>query len=109
MEAWDVEEPFSLIQTDAKDILDKGALGTERTTHMVRQHLPRSQWTACESRTRLRFLAYSHRRNRTNDLSFWAKIWMGNPLWTNSVTSTTLVIRQSPSFHPSCWTISARI
>ncbi|MGD2144620.1 MAG: helix-turn-helix domain-containing protein, partial [Anaerolineae bacterium] len=68
--AWDVEDPFSLIQTDAKDILDKGALGTQRTTHMLRQGLPRYQWTACESRTRLRFLAYSHRINRTNGLSF---------------------------------------
>jgi len=68
--AWDVEDPFSLIQTDAKDILDKGALGTQRTTHLRRHGLPRYQWTACESRTRLRFLAYSHRLNRTNGLSF---------------------------------------
>jgi len=68
--AWDVEDPFSLIQTDAKDILDKGALGTKRTTHMLHHGLPRYQWTACESRTRLRFLAYSHRLNRTNGLSF---------------------------------------
>ena len=52
--AWDVEDPFSLIQTDAKDILDKGALGTERTTHLRRQGLPRYQWTACDARTRLR-------------------------------------------------------
>lgn len=68
--AWKVKDPFSLIQTDAKDILDKGALGTQRTTHMLRHGLPRYQWTACESRTRLRFLAYSHRLNRTNGLSF---------------------------------------
>ena len=26
--AWEVEQPFSLIQADVKDILDKGTLGT---------------------------------------------------------------------------------
>jgi transposase len=74
--AWDVDDPFSLIQTDVKDILDKGALGTKRTTHLRRQGLPRYQWTACESRTRLRFLAYSHRLNRTNGLSFMMLVLM---------------------------------
>jgi len=68
--AWEVEEAFSLLQTDVKDVLDKGALGTLLTTHMSRQHLPRYQWTACDGRTRLRFLAYSHRNNRTNGLAF---------------------------------------
>jgi hypothetical protein len=68
--AWEVEVPFSLIQTDVKDIHDKGALGTKRTTHLRRQGLPRYQWTACDGRTRLRFLAYSHRLHRTNGLAF---------------------------------------
>jgi hypothetical protein len=68
--AWEVEDPFSLLQTDVKHILDKGALGTRITTHLTRQHLPRYQWTACDGRTRLRFLAYSHRITRTNGLAF---------------------------------------
>jgi transposase-like protein len=68
--AWEVEDPFSLLQTDVKEILDKGALGTRITTHLARQHLPRYQWTACDGRTRLRFLAYSHRITRTNGLAF---------------------------------------
>jgi transposase len=68
--AWDQEEPFALLQTDVKHILDKQALGTQRTTHLLRQRLPRYQWTACDSRTRLRFLAYSHRLNRTNGMAF---------------------------------------
>lgn len=68
--AWEVEVPFSLIQTDVKDIYDKGALGTKRTTHLRHQGLPRYQWTACDGRTRLRFLAYSHRLHRTNGLAF---------------------------------------
>ena len=59
MWAWEQEEPFSLLQTDVKDIHDKQALGTERTTHLHRQRLPRYQWTACDGRTRLRFLAYT--------------------------------------------------
>jgi hypothetical protein len=67
---------FSLIQTDVKDILDKGALGTQRTTHLSRQGLPRYQWTACDGRTRLRFLAYSHRLNRTNGLTFLILVLM---------------------------------
>jgi len=32
--AWNVKEPFALIQTDAKDILDKGALETRRWQHI---------------------------------------------------------------------------
>lgn len=68
--AWQVEDPFTLIQTDAKDILDKEALGTEIWQHIRAQHLPRYQWTACDGRTRLRFLAYSHRLNRTNGMAF---------------------------------------
>ena len=68
--AWSVEEPFSLIQTDLKDVLDKGALGTTLWDHMRKRRLPRYQWTACDGRTRLRFLAYSHTKTRTNGLAF---------------------------------------
>ena len=68
--AWDQEEPFSVIQTDVKYIHDSQAPRTERTTHLLRQRLPRYQWTACEARTRLRFLAYGHRLNRTNGMAF---------------------------------------
>ena len=74
--AWEVEEPFALIQTDTKDILDKGALGTRITTHLLRQGLPRYQWTACDGRTRLRFLAYSQRLNRTNGMAFLVLVLM---------------------------------
>jgi len=74
--AWDQQEPFSLIQTDVKYILDKQALGTQRTTHLLRQRLPRYQWTACDARTRLRFLAYSHRLNRTNGMAFMTLVLM---------------------------------
>lgn len=72
--AWEQEEPFRLLQTDAKDVHDKEALGTERITHLQRAHLPRYQWTACDGRTRLRFLAYSHRLNRTNGIAFM--VWV---------------------------------
>lgn len=68
--AWEVDDPFSLLQTDVKHILDKGALGTVITTHLTRKHLPRYQWTACDGRTRLRLLAYSHTITRTNGLAF---------------------------------------
>ena len=68
--AWEVEKPFTLLQADVKDILDKGALGTERWDHLRKQHLPRYQWGACEARSRLRLLAYSHRNNRNNGMAF---------------------------------------
>ena len=76
MWAWDQDQPFSLLQTDVKDIRDKQALGTERTTHLRRQRLPRYQWTACDAGTRLRFLAYSHRLNRTNGTAFMVLVLM---------------------------------
>ena len=68
--AWEVQEPLSLLQTDTKDIHDKASLGTHLTTHLIRHLLPRYQWTACDGRTRIRFLAYSHSLNRTNGLAF---------------------------------------
>jgi len=96
--AWEVEEPFSLIQTDVslqdpegKDILDKGALGTQRTTHLRRQGLPRYQWTACDGRTRLRFLAYSHRIHRTNGLAFLILVLM----WLRAFGTQTSVTFQT--------------
>jgi putative transposase len=79
--AWESEQPFSLIQTDVKDIRDKGSLGTALTTHLARQRLPRYQWTACDGRTRLRFLAFSHTLSTTHGLAFlllvlsWLRAW----------------------------------
>jgi transposase len=89
--AWDQDQPFSLLQTDVKDIRDKHALGTERTTHLYRQRLPRYQWTACDARTRLRFLAYSHRLNRTNGIAFMVLVLMwlrAHHLHTNATFQT---------------------
>jgi transposase len=89
--AWEVEEPFSLIQTDVKDILDKQALGPALWDHLRKHHLPRYQWTACDGRTRLRFLAYSHRLNRTNGLAFLVLIL----LWLRAHGITILVTFQT--------------
>ncbi|TKJ28465.1 MAG: hypothetical protein CEE40_11565 [Chloroflexi bacterium B3_Chlor] len=76
MWAWEQDQPFSLLQTDVKDIHDKQALGTARTTHLRRQRLPRYPWTACDAHTRLRFLAYSHRLIRTNGTAFMILVLM---------------------------------
>ncbi len=79
--AWETEQPFALIQADVKDIRDKGSLGTRLTTHLARQRLPRYQWTACDGRTRLRFLAYSHSLSTTHGIAFlvlvlsWLRAW----------------------------------
>jgi hypothetical protein len=69
-----VDEPFALIQSDVKDVHAKGSLGTQHTTHLRRQHLPRYQWTACDGRTRMRFLAFSHTLNRTHGLAFLIRV-----------------------------------
>ena len=89
--AWEVQVPFSLIQTDVKDVLDKGALGSQLTTHLSRSRLPRYQWTACDGRTRLRFLAYSHRINRTNGLAFLILVL----LWLRAFDVSTHVTFQT--------------
>ena len=68
--AWDAQRPFCLLQVDVKDIHDKAALGTLLTTHLQRHLLPRFQYTACDGRTRMRFLAYAYHNNRTNGLAF---------------------------------------
>ena len=79
--AWEEEEPFRLAQVDTKDILDKGTLGTKRWDHLRKHRLPRYQWTFLEGRTRLRFLAYSHRLSVVNGLCFvalvmsWLRAW----------------------------------
>ena len=74
--AWDEKVPFSLIQADVKDILDKEALGTTLWQHIRSHKLPRYQWTACEGRSRLRFLAYSHHKTRTNGTAFLLLVLM---------------------------------
>jgi transposase len=69
--AWEQTGPFSLVQVDVKDILDKDTLGTERWQHLRTTHLPRYQWTFCDATTRLRFLCYSRCLNRTNGIAFF--------------------------------------
>lgn len=89
--AWDVEEPFCLIQTDLKDILDKQALGTTPWDHIRKHRLPRYQWTACNGRTRLRFLAYNHTRTSTNGPAFMVLVL----LWLRAFGITTTVTFQT--------------
>lgn len=68
--AYDTEEPFTLFQTDVKYIHDQQALGTRLCHHLSRNHLPPFQWTSCEARTRLRFLAYSYHLTQDNGITF---------------------------------------
>ena len=74
--AWEEGPPFSLAQVDTKDVLDKGTLGTQLWDHMRKRRLPRYQWTFCEAKTRLRFLAYSRELNLTNGLCFMALVML---------------------------------
>ena len=72
--AWEQSNPFNLMQVDVKDIRDKRALGTALCDHLAKRGLPRYQWTAVDGLTRLRFIAFSHRINRSNGLAFLALI-----------------------------------
>jgi transposase len=88
---WETKEPFSNIQADVKYIYDKGSLGTTHTTHLIRHHLPRYQWTACDSRTRLRFLAYSYSLDSTCGLAFLLLVL----LWLRSFSVDWPVVFQT--------------
>ncbi len=59
-----------------KDILDKGTLGTKLWDHMAKRHLPRYQWAVLEGKTKLRFLACSHKKSLTNGLCFMGLVML---------------------------------
>lgn len=71
---WYKAEPFEIIQTDLKDILDKKALPQEVYHHLQRYNLPMYQWTAECVNTRIRFLAYSYEKSFTNGLCFYLMV-----------------------------------
>jgi len=71
---WYSAEPFEIIQTDLKDILDKKALPQEVYHHLQRYHLPPYQWTAECVNTRIRFLCYSYEKSFTNGLCFYLMV-----------------------------------
>ena len=71
---WYKAEPFEIIQTDLKDILDKKALPQEVYHHLQRHNLPLYQWTAECVNTRLRFLCYSYEKSFTNGLCFYLMV-----------------------------------
>jgi len=71
---WYEAEPFEIIQTDLKDILDKKALPQEVYHHLQRYNLPMYQWTAECVNTRIRFLAYSYEKSFTNGLMFYLMV-----------------------------------
>ncbi len=59
----------NLTQVDTKDIYDKGTLGTDICTYLVRNKLPRYQWTFLEGKSRLRFLGWSNNLKSNNRVS----------------------------------------
>lgn len=71
---WYKAEPFEIIQTDLKEILDKKALPQEVYHHLQRYHLPLYQWTAECVNTKIRFLAYSYEKSFTNGLTFYLMV-----------------------------------
>ncbi|OGH18230.1 MAG: hypothetical protein A3F31_01715 [Candidatus Levybacteria bacterium RIFCSPHIGHO2_12_FULL_38_12] len=71
---WYIAQPFEIIQTDLKDILDKKALPQEVYHHLQRYNLPPYQWTAECVNTRIRFLCYSYEKSFTNGLCFYLMV-----------------------------------
>lgn len=68
--AWEEQRDYWLAQVDVKEILDKAALGTSLYERVKRLRLPRYQYTFCEARTRLRFVAYGFELHQSNVLFF---------------------------------------
>ncbi|MEO0088023.1 MAG: hypothetical protein ABIK77_00700 [candidate division WOR-3 bacterium] len=52
-----MKKPFTYVQVDTKDILDKGTLGTELCRIFSLLKLPIYQWKFCESISRFRFIS----------------------------------------------------
>lgn len=71
---WYSAQPFEIIQTDLKVILDKKALPSQVYYHLQRHNLPLYQWTAECVNTRVRFLAYSYEKSFTNGLCFYLMV-----------------------------------
>jgi len=55
--------PFERLQADVKEILDKGTLPSDVYEHLQRSSLPLYQWTVIDVLTRIRFLAFSYRKD----------------------------------------------
>ena len=55
--------PFERLQADVKEILDKGTLPSKVYEYLKRSHLPLYQWTVIDVLTRIRFLAFSYRKD----------------------------------------------
>ena len=71
---WYAAEPFEIIQTDLKEILDKKALPQEIYHHTQRYNLPLYQWTAECVNTKIRFLCFSYEKSFTNGLCFYLMV-----------------------------------
>jgi len=71
---WYSAQPFEIIQTDLKEILDKKALPQEVYYHVQKYNLPLYQWTATCVNTRIRFLCYSYEKTFTNGLCFYLMV-----------------------------------
>ena len=60
---WDALYPFQFLQVDVKEILDSGTLPSHIYKHLERSDLPIYQWTAIDVLTRIRFIAYSYKKD----------------------------------------------
>lgn len=68
---WEDLKPLQDWQVDVKDVRDSKTLPPEVYRHLLRERLPRYQWTALEVKCRVKFLAYSHRVDRSNGMAFF--------------------------------------
>jgi len=67
---WPNLQPLEHWQIDVKDVKDSKTLPREVYEHLIRQRLPRYQFTAIDVKTRIKFLCYSQELNLTNGLAF---------------------------------------
>ena len=62
--------PFEKLQIDLKEILDKRTLPKQVYNYLKTSDLPIFQWTAIDVLTRMRFLAFSYRKDWFNGKAF---------------------------------------
>jgi putative transposase len=63
-------KPLQHWQVDTKDIRDSKTLPKDVYRHLIREKLPRYQFTAIDVKTRIKFISYCYSLNRSNGLAF---------------------------------------
>jgi len=67
---WPDLKPLEYFQVDTKEILDLKTLPKDVYQHILKENLPKFQFTAIDVKTRMKFLTYAYENTKTNELAF---------------------------------------